>query len=455
MDNIPIPQKENNQIEPHHQSKKLIWISSVVVLLVIAGTFLILKGPSSSNTVSDDTQLESGVNGEIGVNKNIYINKQYGFEITYSKDLVYEELNETNNSEHYLVSFKKPQKENEYGRQPRIYIGYFDNKNLLPLKSWILANATESDFSNETQKPEDKDKIFWKVNSQSLKPIQINGEDGFRVSGSFSFSDYQDYVLISRGDKVFFIEAVTISTGDLDSYFEKMFLTFKFNEVKETSIATLYNNLYIGEIFKSGFAYIEPFNIDRGPFREDPITITDFPKVTKIYPVGKSASDSYDAVFNSTFYSYIPDTEEDSSYFFQGFSTPQQSGLQYKLNTNPNETALVIALFNQEIESIDYGVVGKRPYSQVEYDKAVDEIKSSGNDPMYNSEIFSPKDLNDTIIGAKQLALFSFKNTNSKLLLSEYRTHGFEYASDVYVVDFIKDGKVIQTYEKYNSDGPY
>jgi len=57
MDNIPIPPiEENNQTEPHSLSKKSIWISSIVVLLVIVGTFLILKGQSSSNIVSDTIQ---------------------------------------------------------------------------------------------------------------------------------------------------------------------------------------------------------------------------------------------------------------------------------------------------------------------------------------------------------------------------------------------------------------
>jgi hypothetical protein len=39
--------------------------------------------------------------------------------------------------------------------------------------------------------------------------------------------------------------------------------------------------------------------------------------------------------------------------------------------------------------------------------------------------------------------------------LSVYETHGIEYASTVYVIDFILNGKVILTKEKWNTDGPY
>jgi hypothetical protein len=47
------------------------------------------------------------------------------------------------------------------------------------------------------------------------------------------------------------------------------------------------------------------------------------------------------------------------------------------------------------------------------------------------------------------------KNTQFEILISKYSTHGYEYVAEVYVVDFIKYGKVIKTYEKYNWDGPY
>ena len=42
-----------------------------------------------------------------------------------------------------------------------------------------------------------------------------------------------------------------------------------------------------------------------------------------------------------------------------------------------------------------------------------------------------------------------------EILLSKYKTHGSEYAADVYVLDVIKDKKVVLTKQKFNWDGPY
>ena len=61
----------------------------------------------------------------------------------------------------------------------------------------------------------------------------------------------------------------------------------------------------------------------------------------------------------------------------------------------------------------------------------------------------------DTILDARKIALFSIKNVDYDILLSVYMTHGIEYASIVYVIDFIKNGKIFLTKEKYNIDGPY
>ncbi len=249
--------------------------------------------------------------------------------------------------------------------------------------------------------------------------------------------------------------------------FSQMISTFKFTnnfkvesaEEVKVKIDFIYKNLYIGEIFKSGSAYLEPFNVDREAYSvEQPIEIKNYPKVIKVYPVVKNANIFYNAVFNAKFYGYVPDAEENSFYFYQGFSKSYQpglqySGLQYKLNTFPNDVALVIALFNQEIKSVDFSVKdSKRPYSQIEYDDAVDRVKK---DSTRSEGTLANIDLDDTIVGAKLLALYGLEGTDIKLLLSQYRTHGFEYAADVYVIDFIKDGKVIQTYQKYNWDGPY
>ena len=61
----------------------------------------------------------------------------------------------------------------------------------------------------------------------------------------------------------------------------------------------------------------------------------------------------------------------------------------------------------------------------------------------------------NTILNARKIALCRIKNVDYDVLLSVYDTHGIEYASIVYVIDFIKNGKIILTKEKYNTDGPY
>ena len=60
-----------------------------------------------------------------------------------------------------------------------------------------------------------------------------------------------------------------------------------------------------------------------------------------------------------------------------------------------------------------------------------------------------------SLLNARKIALFHIKNFDYDVLLSLYNTHGIEYASTVYVIDFIKNGKIIFTKEKYNTDGPY
>jgi hypothetical protein len=61
----------------------------------------------------------------------------------------------------------------------------------------------------------------------------------------------------------------------------------------------------------------------------------------------------------------------------------------------------------------------------------------------------------NTILNARKISLFRIKNVDYDVLLSVYNTYGIEYASTVYVIDFIKNGKIILTKEKYNTDGPY
>lgn len=213
-------------------------------------------------------------------------------------------------------------------------------------------------------------------------------------------------------------------------------------------VDTLYKNLYIGETFTSGFAYIEPFSTKRMDLEGEPVNISNYPNSAKIFCIDNNIS--YDSSIDSKFSTYVPEVEKDSIYFHQSFSKPTQYGLRYKLNILPKNQSKVIALLNYEILSGDLSVKDeKRTYSTEEYNNALSEIKKD-KDTRDPSSTLSNIELDSTIVAAKKIGVFSIKNSDIKILLSIYYTHSYENAAIVYVVDFIKDNKVIKTYQKYN-----
>jgi hypothetical protein len=116
----------------------------------------------------------------------------------------------------------------------------------------------------------------------------------------------------------------------------------------------------------------------------------------------------------------------------------------------------VISINNYEIEKMNYfGVSDIRKYSPIEYKAAMKEIRDDHERKDKYDATLSKITRANTILDARKLALFRIKKADYDVLLSVYETHGNEYASTVYVVDFIRNGRNILTKEKYNSDGPY
>ncbi len=226
------------------------------------------------------------------------------------------------------------------------------------------------------------------------------------------------------------------------------------SEDELAEIDTIYRSLYIGELFESGYIYMEPFSVKRDTLN-DKINFDKYPTSINFYSFSREPDICFSAKFDSIFSCYVPAREESSSYFIQAFSEPEQYGLRYKLQTATDKSLTGIALFGYEISNNTLDNQGeKRPYSREEYTSALSLIKKDKAIPGADRTLdFISMD--DTIAGAEQICRIVIKDNPYEILLSKYSTHTFEYAANVYVADFIKGGEVVKTYEKYSWDGPY
>ena len=154
---------------------------------------------------------------------------------------------------------------------------------------------------------------------------------------------------------------------------------------------------------------------------------------------------------------YIGETEKNSKYFKYPFSEPRQDALLYKVENERTDTPItVVSINNYKIEKMIYFDGSDiREYSHIEYETAMKHIRDDhGRKDKYGSTLSKITRAN-TILNARKIALFRIKNVDYDVLLSVYNTHGIEYASTVYIIDFIKNGEIVLTKEKYNIDGPY
>ena len=227
---------------------------------------------------------------------------------------------------------------------------------------------------------------------------------------------------------------------------------------EDDDIKDLYHNILIGELFPSGNVYLERFLLDGGHDNVQHFEGLNYPGEIAIYPIKKAKWASVRASFSRLIKAtYIGETEKTSIYFKHPFSKPRQDTLLYKVEKKRTDTPItVVSINNYEIEKMIYfGGSDIREYSHTEYKAAMKYIRDDHDRKDKYGSTLSKITRANTILNARKIALFRIMNVDYDVLLSVYDTHGIEYASTVYVIDFIKNGKAILTKEKYNTDGPY
>ncbi len=215
-------------------------------------------------------------------------------------------------------------------------------------------------------------------------------------------------------------------------------------------IKSIYEDLYIGEACKSGFVYIEPFSVERTSDYVE-VSYNDYPDCIEFYALDQSNA-RLKSAFDSLSNIYIPTVEEDSKYYWQGFSEPNQYVLRYKTSSKVDDTFIGVTFFNNQVSQIDFSCTGKkRTYSEPEHNEAVKQVEKGKEDRENIQGALREITIKDTIVGAEQICLVEISDTSLKILLSKYLYVGVESTADVYVIDFIEEGgKVLQTYQKYN-----
>ena len=226
----------------------------------------------------------------------------------------------------------------------------------------------------------------------------------------------------------------------------------------DNAITDLYHNILIGELFPSGNVYLERFSLSGGFDNLQHFEGLNYSEELAIYPIKQakwaSVSASFSRLIKAT---YIGETEKTSIYFKHPFSKPRQDALLYKVEKKITDTPItVVSINNYEIEKIIYFDGSHiREYSHIDYKVAMKHIRYDHERKDKYGSSLSKINRANTILNARKIALFRIKNVDYDVLLSVYMTHGIEYVSTVYAIDFIQNGKITLTKEKYNTDGPY
>lgn len=227
---------------------------------------------------------------------------------------------------------------------------------------------------------------------------------------------------------------------------------------EDKDITDLYHNVLIGELFPSGNVYLERFSLDGGFDNLQHFEGLNYSEEIAIYPIKKAKWACHRASFSRLIKAtYIGDTEKTSIYFKHPFSKPRQDALLYKVEKKRTDKPMtVVSINNYKIEKMIYfDGSDKREYSHIEYEAAMKHIRDDHERKDKYDSTLSKITRDNTILNARKITLFRIKNVDYDVLLSVYNTHGIEYDSTVYVIDFIKSGEIVLTKEKYNTDGPY
>ena len=230
------------------------------------------------------------------------------------------------------------------------------------------------------------------------------------------------------------------------------------NAAVPDEVITLYKNIFIGEVFTSGEMYLEYFSLEREEAHCENMAELPFNKTLTVYPLQQSARDSFQAEFVDCIQNtYLPTLEGASRYFFQPYSAMPHHALHYRSEQTVEEPVTLVVAFNTAVvQQITYfSEDEKRAYSQDEYARIINDIE---RDRMFKKENPGPlaeltEDL--TLLNARKYALIQLEDYKYDIQVSYYKTLGWEYVADVYVIDFLQNGNIVFTKEKRIWDGPY
>ncbi len=226
----------------------------------------------------------------------------------------------------------------------------------------------------------------------------------------------------------------------------------------DKALTELCDNILIGELFPSGNVYLERFSLDGGFDNQQHFEGYNYSEQIEIYPIKKAKWISDRGSFSRLIKAiYIGEAEKNSKYFKYPFSKPRQNALLYKTEKKrTDKPIMVVSINNYQIEKMIYfDGSDMREYSHIEYETAMKHVRDDHERKDQYDSTLSKITRTNTILNARKIVLFRIKNMDYDVLLSVYNSHGIEYASTVYVADFIKNGEIVLSKEKYNIDGPY
>ena len=218
----------------------LILVGILVIVAVAGGAYFLGKQTTihQFSLTSDASPAPTGAGnnpvpngtGETA-NWKTYTNSEYKFSFRYPysfyvKDISQIDTYSTVNPIKWLVLIADSQRPIDQAHYPEIDIGFFQKPTNMTLDEWLNIYTTSKDNFNNPD-PEDKDKRYWGV--KNLNKLIVNDTPAIKFFSSNGASTYQINVLINRGNRVFIVQSVITSLGQIDDKTVSQILsTFKF-----------------------------------------------------------------------------------------------------------------------------------------------------------------------------------------------------------------------------------